>query len=169
MFVDETGITTAMARRYGRGPTGERVHGAVPCGHWQTMTVLGALALDGVRAARTVAAATEADVFRALVAEFLVPQLPPGDVGIWDNLAPHKDAAVEALVRQAGAHVLRLPPYSPDFNPIESCWSKLKTLLRGLAARAEPALHDALREVWATVTASDAQGWFALCGYEVSS
>ncbi len=169
VFVDETGITTAMARRYGRGPTGERVHGDVPCGHWQTMTVLGALALDGVRTAMTVAAATDTDVFRAFVGEFLVPQLHPGDVVIWDNLAPHKDAEVEALVQQAGARVLRLPPYSPDFNPIESCWSKLKTLLRGWAARTGPALHEALREVWAAVTASDAQGWFALCGYQVNS
>ena len=118
VFVDETGVTTAMARHDGRSPTGERVHGAVPCGHWRTMTVLGALALDGVRAARTGEAATDTDVFRAFVAEFPVPQLHPGDAVICDNLCPHKDAEVEALVRQVGVQVLQPPPYSPDFNPL---------------------------------------------------
>lgn len=158
-----------MARRYGRGPKGERVHGAVPLGRWQVTTLLGALALDGTRALMTIEAATDSEVFAAFVEKVLVPQLRPDDVVIWDNLAPHKQPAVEALVAQAGARVLPLPPYSPDLNPIESCWSKLKTLLRGSAARTRDALDQAIAAAWKAVTPRDAQGWFDLCGYHVSS
>jgi transposase len=169
VFVDESGVTTTMARRYGRGPKGARVHGDVPLRGWQVTTLLGALALDGVRALRTVEAATDTDVFQAFVEQVLGPALRPGDVVVWDNLAPHKDPEVEARVRQAGATVLRLPPYSPDFNPIESCWSKVKTRLRGAAARSKDALDTAIQDAWQAVTPQDARGWFTLCGYRVPS
>jgi transposase len=158
-----------MARRYGRGPKGERVHGAAPLSGWRVTTLLGALALDGVRALMTVEAATDTEVFHAFVEQVLVPALRPGDVVVWDNLAPHKHPEVEALVVKAGATVLRLPPYSPDFNPIESCWSKVKTHLRGAAARSKEALDEAIMAAWQAVTPTDAQGWFTLCGYRTPS
>jgi transposase len=104
-------------------------------GHWEVTTLIGALGLDGVRASFAVESATDTDVFRLFLTEVLVPALRPGDVVIWDNLSAHKNAQCAALVEQAGAHVLRLPPYSPDFNPIESCWSKIKERLRSEAAR----------------------------------
>lgn len=158
-----------MARRYGRGPKGERVHGAVPLGHWAVTTLIGAMARDGLRASFAVDSATDTDVFRSFVGEVLVPTLRPGDIVVWDNLSAHKDPDIEALVEAVGAQVLRLPPYSPDFNPIESCWSKVKEHLRGAAARTQEALDEALTHAFAAVTPSDAQGWFQLCGYRAGS
>lgn len=158
-----------MARRYGRGPKGARVHGDAPLSGWRVTTLLGALALDGVRALMTVEAATDTAVFQAFVEQVLVPALRPGDIVVWDNLAPHQAPEVEALVREAGTSVLRLPPYSPDCNPIESCWSKVKTHLRGAAARSKEALDEAIAAAWQAVTPQDARGWFTLCGYQPPS
>ena len=158
-----------MARRYGRGPKGERVHGAVPLGHWEATTLIGALGLEGVRASFTVEGATDTDVFRIFVSEVLAPALRFGDVVIWDNLPAHKNRAIEVLVEQAGARVLRLPPYSPDFNPIESCWSKVKEHLRSAGARTREALDQAVANAYAAVTGQDARGWFQLCGYKPDS
>jgi transposase len=138
-------------------------------GHWEVTTLIGALGLDGVRASFAVESATDTDVFRTFLVEVLVPALRPGDVVIWDNLPAHKDAQCAALVEQAGAHVLRLPPYSPDFNPIESCWSKIKERLRSEAARTKEALDRAIASSFAAITSQDAKGWFRLCGYQPSS
>lgn len=157
-----------MTRRHGRAPKGRRVHGAVPGGHWQVTTLLGALALDGVRAAMTVDSATDADVFVAFVGRVLVPSVRAGDVVVWDNLPPHKAVAAARALRQARVTVRFLPPYSPDFNPIEPCWSKVKEVLRGAQPRTRAALDHMVAEALRQVTASDARGWFGHCGYRVT-
>jgi transposase len=129
--------------------------------------VLGALACDGLVAVMTIAAATSTAVFLAFVEGVLIPALHarPDALVVMDNLAPHKAAAVRAAFDRAGLAHRYLPPYSPDLNPIEPCWSKLKSILRGLAARTVEALEAALPEAVATVTPQDAQGWFRHCGY----
>ncbi len=115
-----------MTRRYGRATRGERVHEGTPAGHWRTLTVLGAIRQSGWVAAMTIEAATDGDIFQAYLEQVLCPQLRPGDIVVMDNLSAHKVAGVRELIEQAGAGVLYLPPYSPDFNPIEMCWAKFK-------------------------------------------
>lgn len=154
-----------MTRRYGRAARGQRVHDAVPAGHWRTLTLLGALSLRGVRAAMTVEAPTDGDVFLAYVEQVLAPRLEPGEVVILDNLAAHKVAGVRALVEARGAQLLYLPPYSPDFNPIEQAWSKVKERLRAAKARTLPLLEEAITTALAAITPDDAVGWFGHCGY----
>ncbi len=122
---------------------------------------------DGSTAAMTVDGATTSEVFRAYVQHILAPTLRPGDIVVLDNLSPHKDKAALALIEQAGAEVRFLPPYSPDFNPIEKMWSKVKTLLRSAKARTDDALLTAIGAALAKVTAQDAEGWFASCGYSI--
>jgi transposase len=123
---------------------------------------------DGSTAAMTVEGATTSEVFRAYVEHILVPTLRPGDIVVLDNLSPHKDKAALALIEQAGAQVRFLPPYSPDFNPIEKRWSKVKTLLRSAKARTDDALLAAIGTALSRVTARDAEGWFASCGYSIN-
>ena len=154
-----------MTRRYGRAPKGERVYGAVPLGHWEVTTMIGALALDGVRACFTVDAATDADIFQVFVEKVLPPALRPGDVVIWDNLPAHKHPGLETILASGNATLLPLPPYSPDFNPLEQCWSKVKEFLRSAQARTSEALEQAMAQALSMVTASDARGWFQHCGY----
>lgn len=125
----------------------------------------GAVRLDGTTAAMAIEGATDTEVFRAYVQEVLVPTLRVGDLVIMDNLAPHKNEQTIALIRQVGADVLFLPPYSPDLNPIEMMWSKIKALLRKAATRTHEDLLAALAQALEAVTASDARGWFAACGY----
>jgi transposase len=165
VFVDESGVTRSMTRRYGRAPQGERVPGAVPLGHWEVTTLIGALALDGVRASFSVDAATDADIFQVLVEQVLQSTLHPGDVVIWDNLPAHKTPALQSLIESAQARRLPLPPYSPDFHPIEQCWSKVKEFLRAAEARTTEALEQAITQAFAHVTPADARGWFQHCGY----
>ena len=157
-----------MTRRYGRAPKGQRVPGAVPLCHGEGTTLIGALALDGVRAGFSVDAATDSDIFQVFVEPVLQPALRPGDVVIWDNLPAHKSVDLQPAVESAGAMLLPLPPYSPDFNPIEQCWSKIKEFLRSAQARPTEALQQAVAQAFATVTASDAHGWFQHCGYRLS-
>lgn len=165
VFVDESGINTSMTRARGRAAPGERVAGAVPQGHWQTLTMIGALRLDGMAAAVTVDAATDTDVFGAFVHDALVPALRPGDVVLWDGLAPHKARRVREEVERARATLIPLPPYSPDFSPIEPAWSKVKGHVRDVEPRTAEALGQAAAESFASVTASDARGWFENSGY----
>ena len=165
MFVDESGVATNMARRYGRAVGGRRVRATVPHGRWERLTILGGLTLDGLAACLAVEGATDAAVMRAFVAHALVPVLKPGQVVVLDNLAAHRDARVRRLIEGAGCTLLFLPPYSPDFNPIEQAWSKLKTLLRGAGARTVDALHTALTTLVDAITADDAHGFFRHCGY----
>jgi transposase len=168
VFIDESGVTRSMTRRSGRAPQGERVPGAVPLGPWEVTTLIGALALDGGRASFTVDAAADADIFPVFVEQVLQPALHPGDVVIWDHLPVQKTPALKTLIEAAQATLLPLPPYSPDFNPIEQCWSKVKEFLRAAEARTSEALEQAITQAFASVTASDAQGWFQHCGYQLT-
>ena len=159
VFVDESGANTAMTRARGRAPRGVRVEGSVPNGHWSTLTMIGALRLEGLAAAATVDAATDGPIFRSFVTDALVPALRRGDVVVWDGLAPHKAASVEAeAVEAAGASLLPLPPYSPAFSPIEPMRSKVKQDLRGAEARTPTALGEAAAGAFASLTAAECRG-----------
>ncbi len=171
IFVDETGIDTRMTRTYGRAARGRRAPGKVPRGRWERLTVIGALALGGVVASMSVAAATGAAVFLAFVEQVLAPALRerPDAIVVLDNLPAHKTAAVRDALDRAGLKHRYLPPYSPDLNPIEQAWSKLKTRLRAEGARSREALEAALGPALATITARDARGWFRHCGYGLAN
>lgn len=130
--------------------------------------MLGALSLSGVEALMTVNGATDGDIFLVFVREVLSPTLAEGDVVIWDNLGAHRSQAVREAVEARGARLLFLPPYSPDMNPIERCWSKIKTFLRAAKARTRETLEAAIKQALATVTDSDARAWFAHCGYALN-
>jgi transposase len=156
-----------MTRRYGRAARGERVHDAVPAGHWRTLTLLATMGLRGVRAAMTVEAPPDGDVFLAYVEQVLAPRLEAGEVVLLDNLPAHKVAGVRALIEAHGAQLLYLPPYSPDFNPIEQAWSKIKQRLRAVKARTLPLLEDAVTGALAAITPDNARGWFHHCGYRI--
>lgn len=156
-----------MTRRYGRGPRGQRVAEGAPAGHWHTLTLLGAITLDGLLAAMTIEAPTDGDVFLAYLEQVLCPRLCAGHIVVMDNLAAHKSPAVRACIEQTGARLLYLPPYSPDFNPIEQCWSKIKEYLRAAKARLLETLDQAVTEAIATVTAENTAAWFHHCGYRV--
>jgi transposase len=167
VFIDETGLDTRLTRTHARAPRGERAHGTVPRGRWRRLTLLGALGLDGLVAVMSVAAATSTAVFLAFLEQVLVParRRKPGAVVVLDNLAPHRAAAVRDVLEAAGLGLRYLPRYSPDLSPIEPCWSKVKALLRARAARSLDALEQALPAALDAVTAQDAHGWFAHCGY----
>jgi transposase len=168
IFLDESGIDTRMVRAYARAAAGRRAVGKVPWGHWKRLTVLGALATEGVLAAMSVAAATSTRVFLAFVEHVLIPavrQWRPDAIVVMDNLAAHKAKAVRAMLDRAGIEYRYLPSYSPDLNPIEQAWSKLKAHLRTRAARSLEALEAELGPALDTITANDAQGWFHLAGY----
>ncbi|MCK0508008.1 IS630 family transposase [Aromatoleum anaerobium] len=164
-FIDESGVNIAMTRHYGRALRGERVPDAVPKNHGRNVTLLGAVSCRGIDAVMTVEGPTDAAVFRAYVDQVLLPTLAPGDIVVMDNLSAHKVKGIREAIEGAQAHLLYLPPYSPDWSPIEACWSKLKTALRAAKARTREALDEALKRVLNTVTAADARGWFAHCGY----
>jgi transposase len=163
VFVDETGVTTAMAPAYGWAPRGERAVGSAP-GSWETVTVIAALGLDGVRAPLAFPGSTDTAAFVSYVEQGLVRELRPGDVVVWDNLSPHLAPAAAAAVERAGAQLLPLPPYSPDYTPIEEMWSKVKGRLRRLAARSAGVLYDALGVALREVTQQDIFGWFQNAG-----
>ena len=167
MFLDESGVTTEMTRRYGWGPRSERVQEAVPAGHWRTLTVLAALTQDGILASMSVASPTDGDVFLAFVEQVLAPRLEPGHLVILDNLSAHKVDGVRHLIEARGASVPYLPPYSPDFNPIEMAWSKIKQQLRGVKARIVEQLEPALANAIAAITPHDAKAFFQHCGYRI--
>jgi transposase len=151
-----------MTRTYARAPRGQRVHDTVPGGHWKMLTILGALSHNGIVAAMTVEAATDREVFLAYLDQVLCPKLRPGQVVVMDNLSAHKIDGVRERIEARGASVLYLPPYSPDLNPIEKAWSKLKTGLRAVEARTVQALDHAIEHLLPTLTHQDAQAWFRL-------
>lgn len=167
MFLDESGVTTEMTRRYGWAPRPDRVSEAVPAGHWRTLTVLAALTLEGMLASMTIESPTDGDVFLAFVEQVLGPRLQPGHIVILDNLGAHKVEGVRRLIESRGAQWLYLPPYSPDFNPIEQAWSKLKQLLRGVKARVLDQLEPAIAQTIAAITPQNAQAFFRHCGYGI--
>jgi len=165
IFIDETWAKTNMTRLRGRAPIGKRLRSKAPHGHWKTTTLIAALCSGGINCSTVVDGAINADVFEAFVKQVLVPQLRPGDVVILDNLSSHKRASIRKLIESAGATLLFLPPYSPDLNPIEMIFSKIKQLLRSMACRTREALWNAMQSVIDRVTASDASNCFAHCGY----
>ena len=154
-----------MTRLRGRALRGKRVHASAPARHWNTTTILGALRLDGTTACMAIEGATDTEVFREYIRQVLCPTLRPADIVVMDNLTPHKNKETLDLIEQAGAQVLFLPAYSPDLNPIEKMWSKIKQLLRSAEARTHPELFHALTSALQKVTPQDAAGWFASCGY----
>jgi len=155
-----------MARTRGRAPRGERLRASVPHGHWKTTTFVGGLRLGGMTAPMVLDGPMTGAWFLAYVEQVLVPTLRPGDVVILDNLPAHKGKAVRDAVEAAGARLLFLPPYSPDFNPIENAFSKLKALLRKAAARTVEQLWQAIADAIDALTSNDCTGYFTAAGYE---
>lgn len=167
-FIDESGFNLAMTPRYGRAPKGERAVGSVPINYGKNLTLIGALSVNGLEALMTIEGATDGEVFRAYVEQGLCPTLKAGDVVIMDNLGAHKVKGIRAAIESQGAEVIYLPPYSPDLNPIEKCWSKLKQAVRALDARTREALEAAIAKVIETISEADARAWFTHCGYQVT-
>ena len=165
IFLADSGAKPNLTRRCGRALKGQRVHARTPHGHWQTTTMMSSLRLDGTTTCLALDGTTDTESFRAYVAAVLVPTLRPGDRVVMDNLSPHKSDPTLALITQAGAQVLFLPAYSPDLNPIEKMWSKVKALLRAAEARTPADLVTAIGQALTQVTAQDALGWFTSCGY----
>jgi transposase len=165
VFIDETWSKTNMTRLRGRAVQGERLVAKVPHGHWKTTTLIAALGHVGMRCSMTVDGPVNRDVFEAFVSRVLVPSLSAGDGVVMDNLSSHKGSAVRSLIEGAGATVLHLPPYSPDLNPIELAFSKLKQLMRSAAHRTMEALWNDVQRMLDQITASDAAGFYRHCGY----
>ena len=156
-----------MTRLRGRAPRGQRLVASCPYGHWQTTTMISSVRLDGTSTCMTIEGATNTEVFQAYVREILCPSLRPGDIVIMDNLGPHKNAHTVALIAATGATARFLPPYSPDLNPIEMMWSKVKSLLRAAEARTAEDLQRAIAQALQRVSPQDAAHWFAACGYSI--
>jgi len=156
-----------MTRNYGRAPRGQRVNEATPQGRWQVLTMLAALTTRGLEAPMTIGEATDGDIFLAYLERVLCPRLRPGQVVIMDNLSAHKVAGVRERIEAVGARLVYLPPYSPDFNPIEQAWSKVKQILRSLKARTVDALEAAVAEALAAITTENAIAWVSHCGYSL--
>ncbi len=165
VFVDETWASTNMARAYGRCPVGERLVMAVPWGHWQTTTFVAALRCDGLAAPTVIDGAMTGDLFVAYVEQVLVPALRPGDIVVMDRLSCHKRAEVREAIEGAGCMLRYLPPYSPDLNPIEKAFSKLKALLRKAARRTVEGLWRYLGEVLDEFSPAECHNYFRSCGY----
>jgi transposase len=166
VFIDETGASTKMARRHGRAPRGERLRASVPHGHWKTTTFVGALRLSGMTAPMVLDGPMTGGWFQAYVEQVLVPTLRPGDIVILDNLAAHKSTAVRDAVEAAGAEIRFLPPYSPDLNPIENAFAKLKARLRKVAARTVDQLWTAIAEAIDAFEPPECANYFAAAGYD---
>lgn len=166
-FLDEAGSNIAMTCLFGRAAPGVRVYDSAPQNYGQNITMVACLSEEGLSAPMTVEGAVDGAVFLAYVEQVLAPTLSEADVVIMDNLGAHKVKGVAEAIQARGAKVIYLPPYSPDLNPIEKCWSKIKTYLRAAKARTRQALEQALKEALLLVTEKDAQGWFVSCGYPV--
>jgi len=169
VFIDETWATTTMTRTHGRAPRGQRLVASVPHGHWKTSTFVAALCSDGITAPCVLDGAMNGEFFRAYVEQFLAPTLKTGDIVIMDNLSSHKIAGVEQAITARGAQLLYLPPYSPDLNPIEPAFAKLKALLRKAAERTVDALWNRLENVLDAFTADDCRNFFRHAGYAYTS
>jgi transposase len=167
-FLDESSVNLSLTRLYGRAAPGKRVVDSTPLHSGPQTTTLAVIGLAGISAPLVLSGAVNATVFYSYLQQCVVPTLQPGDVLVMDNLSAHKVAGVEDLIRACGAHVLYLPPYSSDFNPIELAWSKVKTALRRLKARTFPELIEALKQALLSITPQDIRGWFAHCGYAIN-
>lgn len=154
-----------MTRLHGRVLGGQRLYAHAPGGHWSTTTMIAALRITGPTAPMLIDGPVDTEVFRAYVQHVLLPTLRPGDIVVLDNLASHKAPDIRQRIETAGAQLWYLPPYSPDLNPIEGMWSKVKNALRTAAARTEDSLYHAIAHALRTITIDDAQGWFQRCRY----
>lgn len=154
-----------MTRLYGRAKKGKRCHDKAPDGRWETVTVLSSIRLDGETESLVFEGAVDRKMFEAYIEQVLGPSLRAGDIVVMDNLDSHKSQIAQAFVESRFASCLFLPAYSPDFNPIEKMWSKVKQILRSIKARTQEELFEAVAKALSMVTADDAQGWFASCGY----
>lgn len=167
VFIDESGAKTNMTRLYGRAKDGQRAVDSAPGGRWSTTTMIAAVTLDGHRAPMVINGATNGDVFKVYIEKFLLPTLSAGDCVILDNLSAHKGSDIREMIEAVGAELWFLPAYSPDLNPIEKMWSKVKAILRKWKARTETELIATIAKALEQVTASDCLGWFKSCGYAV--
>jgi len=167
IFIDETWAKTNMTRLRGRAPRGERLIDKTPHGHWKTTTLIAALGIAGIRCSTVVDGAVNGDVFESFVKQVLVPELLPGDVVIMDNLSSHKRVRTRELIEATGAKLEFLPPYSPDLNPIEMVFSKIKQLLRSLSCRTQTSLWHAMQGVLDEITPTDAANCFLHAGYSL--
>lgn len=165
IFLDETGVTTNMVRRYGRSPRGKRVRGYAPAGHWKITTFLAGLANDGIVAPFVIDEPMNRTIFTQYVRQYLVPELKPGDIVILDNLSSHKGTEAAALVDACGATLLFLPPYSPDLNPIEMVFAKLKHLLRKAGERSREGLWNRIGSLLDDFPPHQCQNYFRHAGY----
>ena len=166
VFIDETWASTNMARTHGRCRRGERLRASVPHGHWKTTTFVAGLRLSGMVAPFVLDGPINADAFEVYVEKILVPDLRPGDIVVMDNLSSHKRPSIRAMIEAAGAELRFLPPYSPDFNPIEKAFSKLKALLRKAAERTVGALWDAIGRFVDLYAPTECRNYFTSCGYD---
>lgn len=164
-FLDETWASTAMTRARGRCPKGERLNVGVPHGHWKTTTLVCCIGIKGIVAAMVLDGPINREAFLAYIEQFLMPVLKPGDIVIMDNLPAHKGDAVREAIEAAGARLRYLPPYSPDLNPIENAFSKLKAGLKKIAARTITHLWDAIAQVLPTISPNDSRNFFRNAGY----
>jgi transposase len=167
VFIDESGASTDLQRLRGRSPRGRRCVASGPAGHWKTTTMIGAVRVDGPLTCVTLDGAVDTDSFIVWITQDLCPQLRSGDVVVMDNLPAHKSAAIGKAIEAAGARLIYLPPYSPDFNPIENLWSKVKEALRAAAARTVETLGHAVAAAVASVTTADCRGFFENSGYAI--
>ena len=165
MFVDECSTNIALTRLYARAPKGERAFGEAPRNWGKNITLICSLSTEGIGAAMNVEGATDGAAFETYLKHFLLPTLKTGQIVVMDNLQVHKSARVRELIESAGAELLFLPPYSPDFSPIEETFSKVKSVLRRIGARTRGALLKATGQALDAVSARDALGWFRHCGY----
>jgi transposase len=168
VFLDESGAKTDMKRLYGWSNYGERLVDTIPGGHWNTTTMISAIRLSGVATAMVTEGPTDALVFRGFTEYFLVPVLNKGDIVVMDNLSSHKVSGISDMVEAVGAKIWYLPPYSPDLNPIEQMWSKVKSILRSFARRTKKSLFRGIGKALARVTAAECVNYFANCGYDAT-
>ena len=168
VFGDESGSNKALAPRYGYAPKGKRSHGKIPRNRGRNTSILAAMNSEGLVGTMTVEGATNTEVFLTYLDQVLCPALRPGQVVILDNLSAHKNDAVRGRIEACGCRLLFLPAYSPDFNPIEHAFSKLKSFLRKVKARTQETLEAAIAKGLATITTKDARGWFKHCGFPLS-
>ena len=166
MFIDETGASTKMVRRYGRVRRGERCRAPLPHGHWKTTTFVGALRHDRMTAPMVLDGSMNGAAFQAYIEQVLAPTLRPGDIVVLDNLPAHKPAAVRQAIEATGAELRFLPPYSTDFNPIEMAFAKLKAWLQKTAARTIDDLWIAIGAAIQEFTSSECQNYFQAAGYD---
>jgi transposase len=168
VFLDECGVTTDLLRRYGRSPRGTRLHDHTPCSHWETSTVIAALRIDAVTAPAVFDGPIDKPSFRAYVDQVLVPTLRPGDVVVLDNLAVHKQPEVRAAIEAVGAQLRFLPPYSPDFNPIELAFAKLKAFLRAARPRSFDQVTTLMAIALELFTPTECANYIRHCGYRAA-